>query len=323
MKAIVIIAAGEPHVLQIEDRPVPVFKEDEVLIKVYAAGINRPDIMQRLGKYPAPAGYSLDIPGLEVAGEIVSCGKNVKRWRAGDKVCALLGGGAYAEFAVADEHVCLPIPKNCTFSEAASLPETIFTVWHNVFSRGKLVSGENFLVHGGTSGIGITAIQLAKAFGAKVFTTAGSDEKCNACSAFGADKAINYKSQDFENELKEDGVDMILDMIGGDYFNKNMNILKADGRLIFINAMHGKDAKFDIMKLMQKRITISGSTLRSRSISFKAQLASEIENMVWPLIGNGKFKPVIYKEFPLEEACNAHTLMESSKHIGKIVLKII
>lgn len=321
MKAIVITSFGGPEVLELRERPIPEPKPNEVLIKVYAAGINRPDIMQRSGTYPAPEGYSADIPGLEVAGEIVSCGNDVKRWKEGNKVCALLGGGGYAEYAVVDQGSCLPIPADYSFSEAATLPETIFTVWHNVFSRGNLKKGESILVHGGTSGIGITAIQLAKAFGAKVFTTAGSDEKCDACLALGADKAINYRKQDFEKELKDEGVDLILDMIGEEYFNKNMNLLKTDGRLIFINAMHGRAANFDIIKLMMKRITISGSTLRSRSLDFKSQLALEIEDIVWPVINN-EFKPIIYKEFPLAQACDAHTLMESSKHIGKIVLRI-
>jgi NADPH2:quinone reductase len=318
MKAVVISKPGPPEVLEIEEREIPQVKMDEVLIKVYAAGINRPDIMQREGKYPAPAGTVTDIPGLEVSGEIVAVGMLVSRWKVGDKVCALVGGGGYAEFALAHEGSCLPIPKGLSFLEAASLPETIFTVWHNLFERGGLKAGERFLVHGGTSGIGITAIQLAKAWGATVITTASSEEKCKACRDLGADVAINYTTPNFFSSIGD--VDIVLDMIGGMYFNEHLDLLNPDGRLVFINAMKGNHADLNIMKIMSKRLTITGSTLRSRSDAFKTDLAKEVENKVWPLIADGKFKPVVYQTFKPENAAKAHRLMESSKHIGKIVL---
>ncbi|MEO9005214.1 MAG: NAD(P)H-quinone oxidoreductase, partial [Ginsengibacter sp.] len=232
----------------------------------------------------------------------------------------LLAGGGYAQFTAVDEGQCLPIPKGLRFEEAASLPETVFTVWHNVFQRGSLKKGEHFLVHGGSSGIGITAIQLAKAFGAIVFATAGSEEKCDACMALGADECINYKEEDFETALQQKGIDLVLDMIGGDYVPKNIRLLRPDGRMVFINAMRGNKMELNIMDIMQKRLTITGSTLRSREISFKAALAKDIETHVWPVIESGKFKPVIYRTFPLEDAARAHELMESSSHIGKIVL---
>jgi NADPH:quinone reductase len=320
MKAIIITQPGEPDVLQLQERPTPLPGDNEVLIKVVAAGVNRPDVAQRKGAYAAPPGAPADIPGLEVAGVIEQCGPLVKRWRQGDKVCALISGGGYAEYAIANEGACLPVTDSLSFEEAASLPETVFTVWHNVFQRGKLQSGENFLVHGGSSGIGITAIQLAKAFGAKVFATAGSEEKCKACISLGADKCINYKIEDFEDALKAEGVDVILDMIGGDYIPKNIRLLKTEGRLVFINAMKGNEAAFNVRDVMQRRLTITGSTLRNREVSFKAQLATEVEKHVWPLLDSRKFKAVIYKTFPLEDAANAHALMESSEHIGKIVL---
>jgi NADPH:quinone reductase len=320
MNAIVITQPGGPQVLQMQERPMPIPGDNEVLIKVMAAGINRPDVAQRKGSYPAPPGAPADVPGLEVAGIIEQCGSSVKRWRQGDKVCALIAGGGYAEYAIANEGHCLSIPGNVSFAEAASLPETVFTVWHNVFQRGKLQNGENFLVHGGSSGIGITAIQLAKAFGAKVFATAGSNEKCKACIELGADKCINYKVEDFEEALKAEGVDVILDMIGGDYIPKNIRLLKTDGRLVFINAMKGNDAVFNVHDVMRRRLTITGSTLRNREVAFKTELAAEVEKYVWPLLESGKFKPVVYKEFPFKEAANAHALMESSEHIGKIVL---
>jgi NADPH:quinone reductase len=320
MKATVITQPGEPGVLQLQERPMPLAGDGEVLIKVMAAGVNRPDVAQRKGSYPAPPGAPADIPGLEVAGVIEQCGPLVKRWRPGDKVCALISGGGYSEYAVANEGTCLPVPNSLSFEEAASLPETVFTVWNNVFQRGKLQSGESFLVHGGSSGIGITAIQLAKAFGAKVFATAGSEEKCKACLSLGADKCINYKTDDFEDVLKAEGVDVILDMVGGDYIGKNIRLLKTEGRLVFINAMKGNDGAFSVHDIMRRRLTITGSTLRNREVSFKAQLAAEVEKHVWPLLENGKLKAVIYKTFPLEDAAQAHTLMESSEHIGKIVL---
>ncbi|MEJ7680242.1 MAG: NAD(P)H-quinone oxidoreductase [Segetibacter sp.] len=320
MKAIVIPHSGTSDVLQIAERAVPQPSAQQVLIKVMAAGVNRPDIAQRKGNYPPPPGASTDIPGLEVAGIIEQCGEFVNRWEPGDAVCALLGGGGYAEYAIASEKHCLPVPSHWSFAEASSLPETVFTVWHNVFQRGSLQRGESFLVHGGSSGIGITAIQLAKAFGAKVFTTAGTKEKCEACISLGANRCINYKSDDFEEALKDEGADVILDMIGGDYIPKNIRLLKPDGRLVFINAMKGTEAVFNVSDIMRRRLTITGSTLRNRDPEFKAQLAAEIEKNVWPLIEDKKIKPVIYKEFPLAEASSAHRLMESSEHIGKIVL---
>lgn len=322
MKAVIITKPGSPHVLQVHERPRPEPLEDEVLIRVMAAGINRPDVAQRKGNYPPPPGASPDIPGLEVAGVIEQCGANVSRWKHGDKVCALLTGGGYAAFAVANAGHCLPVPLHYTFEAACALPETVFTVWHNVFQRGKLKSGEHFLVHGGSSGIGMTAIQLATLFGARVFATAGSEEKCNACLKVGAERCINYKVLDFEEVLKSEGVDVILDMIGGDYIPKNIRLLNTDGRLVFINTMKGAKAEINFMDVMQRRLTITGSTLRNREPAFKMQLAAEIEEKVWPFLNDRKFQSVIYREFPLDEAAQAHELMESSSHIGKIVLKI-
>jgi NADPH2:quinone reductase len=321
MKAIVITNPGGPEVLQMQERSMPELKADEVLIKVFASGINRPDVFQRKGNYPPPPDAPQDIPGLEVAGTIEKIGTEVKSWKVGDKVCALLAGGGYAEYAVVNAQHCLPIPKGFSYVEAASLPETIYTVWHNAFQKGKLQSGENFLVHGGSSGIGITAIQLAKGFGASVFATAGSDGKCDACVSLGADLCINYKKEDFEKVLETQGIDVILDMIGGDYISKNVRLLRTDGRMVFINTMKGsKSENVDFSLIMKKRLTITGSTLRNRDVAFKAALTQEILENVWPLLESGKFKPVIYREFPLAEAAKAHELMESSDHIGKIVL---
>ncbi|MEO8416269.1 MAG: NAD(P)H-quinone oxidoreductase [Ginsengibacter sp.] len=320
MNAIIITKPGTPDVLTMQERPTPVPGKKEVLIRIKASGINRPDISQRKGLYPAPAGAPEDIPGLEVAGIIEACGNEVQRWSNGDKVVALLAGGGYADFAVVDAGQCLPIPKNLSYVQAASLPETIFTVWHNVFQRGLLKPGEHFLVHGGSSGIGITAIQLANALGAVVFATAGSPEKCSACVSFGADTCINYHKEDFETALQKEGIDVVLDMIGGDYVPKNIRLLRADGRMVFINAINGNLMEVSIMNIMQKRLTITGSTLRSRTVSFKTALAKEVETHVWPLVASGKFKPFIYQAFPMREANKAHELMESSQHIGKIVL---
>jgi NADPH2:quinone reductase len=320
MKAIVITKPGDASVLQLQERAISEPKENEVLIQVKAAGVNRADVSQRKGKYPPPPGVVADIPGLEVAGIIRSCGAAVSEWKPGDAVCALLAGGGYAEYVIVNEGHCLRVPAGLTFAEASSLPETVYTVWHNVFERGQLKAGENFLVHGGSSGIGITAIQLAKAFGAKVFTTAGTDEKCTACLSRGADRCINYKREDFEMSLSENGVDVILDMIGGDYISKNIRLLKTDGRLVFINATKGSNGEFDALDVMRRRLTITGSTLRSRDASFKTALTAQIKQHVWPLIENGKFKPVIYKTFSFKDAAKAHQLMESSEHIGKIIL---
>jgi len=325
MKAVVITKPGAPDVLEIQERPVPEINSDEVLIRVYAAGVNRPDVFQRKGNYPAPPGAPQDIPGLEIAGVIEKTGSNVSAWKEGDQVCALLAGGGYAEFVKVNAMHCLTVPAGFSFAEAASLPETVFTVWHNVFQRGNLQKGENFLVHGGSSGIGITAIQLAKAFGAKVFTTAGSDEKCKACKELGADRSINYKNEDFESALKDSGVDVILDMVGGDYIPKNIRLLSTDGRLVFINMMNGSTVKsledpLDFSLVMRNRLTITGSTLRNRDSGFKAALTKEIRENVWPVMESGQFKPVISAQFPLSEAYKAHELMEDGSHIGKIVL---
>lgn len=322
MKAIVITQTGLPDVLQMQERVNPVPAPNEVLIQVKAAGVNRPDVFQRKGGYPPPPGVPADIPGLEVAGIISACGAEVKQWQPGQTVCALLGGGGYAEYAVVDARHCLPLPANFSFVEGASLPETVYTVWHNVFQRGQLQSGETFLVHGGSSGIGITAIQLAKALGSRVFTTAGSPEKCAACEALGAEKAINYKQDDFAEVLAPEGIDIILDMIGGEYTAKNIKLLKPDGRLVFINAMQGQQGEFNIADVMRRRLTITGSTLRPRDAIFKANLTAAILKHVWPILEQKQFKPVIFQVFPLEQAAQAHALMESSTHIGKLVLEV-
>ncbi|CAN5771933.1 NAD(P)H-quinone oxidoreductase [soil metagenome] len=320
MKALVITRPGGTEVMQLQERPIPQPAANEVLLKVKAAGVNRPDVIQRKGNYAPPPGVSADIPGLEIAGIVEQCGDAISTLKNGDQVCALIGGAGYAEYAVANAAHCLPIPQGFDFIEAASLPETILTVWHNVFQRGELKAGENFLVHGGSSGIGITAIQLAKAFGATVFATAGSKEKCEACVSLGADECINYKEDDFEMALKTKAVDVILDMIGGDYTEKNIRLLNTGGRLVFINAMKGGMSSFDAIDIMRRRLTITGSTLRNRDAAFKAALVAAVHKYVWAIIESGKFKPVIYKTFPLEEAAEAHALMESSEHIGKIIL---
>lgn len=320
MKAIVITKYGGPEVLQSQEYPTPEISGDEVLIEVKAAGINRPDVFQREGKYPAPEGVPADILGLEVAGTIVKCGPDVTEFTLGDRVCALLAGGGYAEYVAVREGQCLPIPGDLSFAEAASLPETIFTVWSNVFQRGSLKSSETLLIHGGNSGIGITGIQIAHALGSKVIVTVGSDEKGQKCLELGADSCINYKTQNFETELQNEGVDVILDMIGGDYLAKNINILKPEGRLVHINAVGGSRVDLDIRKVMTKRLTVTGSTLRNREYEFKKQLAKEIQTNVWPLIESKKFKPVIFKTFPFSEASEAHRLLEDGSHTGKIIL---
>jgi len=324
MKAIIITQPGAPEVLQLAERPTPTFTADEILVKVAAAGINRPDVFQRKGNYPPPAGAPQDIPGLEIAGTVAEVGDNVSRWKVGDKVCALVMGGGYAEYCTVPEGQCLPIPENLSFVEAASLPETFFTVWSNVFDRGHLQKGESLLVHGGSSGIGVAAIQMAKALGSTVYTTAGSDEKCKFCEKLGAAKAINYKTENFADAIKQltnnKGVDVILDMIGGDYTAPNLQSLAEEGRLVFINTMKGKDVNIDLAIVMRKRLTITGSMLRSREISFKAAIAQNLEKDIWPLLRSGEIKPVIYKVFPAEQAAAGHQLMESGEHIGKIVL---
>ena len=324
MKAVIITHPGGPEVLQIAERPVPLYAAHEVLVKVSAAGVNRPDVSQRKGHYPPPTGASPDIPGLEIAGVIVKTGANVGRWRVGDKVCALVTGGGYAEFCNVPEGQCLPIPHNLSFIEAAALPETFFTVWSNVFDRGKLQAGESLLVHGGSSGIGVAAIQMAKAMGSTVYITAGSDEKCKFCEDLGAAKAINYKTANFADAIKEltkgKGVDVILDMIGGDYTAPNIKSLAVDGRLVLINMMMGKDVQVDLSQIMTKRLTVTGSTLRARDPAFKAAIAQKLEKNIWPMLASGKIKAIINATFPFDNAAEAHTLMESSEHIGKIVL---
>lgn len=320
MKAVLITQYGAPDVLKLSEYPTPEISGDQVLIEVKAAGLNRLDIFQREGNYPAPPGVPQEIPGLEVSGTIVQCGPDVIEFKTGDTVCALLGGGGYAEYVSVREGQCLPVPSGMDFTGAASLPETVFTVWSNVFQRGALRSGERLLIHGGNSGIGITGIQLAHALGSEVIVTVGSEEKGRKCLELGAHAYINYKTQDFEQELQEKGVDVVLDMIGGSYLSKNVNILRPDGRLVHINAVDGGHVDLNIPKMMQKRLTITGSTLRSREYDFKKQLAKEVRKNVWPLIESGKFKPVIFKTFPFSEAAEAHRLLEESTHTGKIVL---
>lgn len=322
MNVIVIQRPGGPDVLQQQELPEPQLAANEVIIHVHAAGVNRPDVFMRQGKYAGSGDVTGLIPGLEVAGVVVRCGAEAMRWQVGDAVCALLPVGGYAEFVAVDARHCLPIPAGLSMVEAASLPETVFTVWHNVFQRGGLQAGETLLVHGGSSGIGTTAIQLAKALGSRVAVTAGDAAKCAACRQLGADWAINYKTEDFEDVLRAAGADVILDMIGGDYTAKNLRLLKDDGRLVFVNAMQGAAGEFNALEIMRRRLTITGSMLRPRSAAFKAALAAEVEKHVWPLLAAGKLRPVIYKTFPLAEAAAAHQLMESSAHIGKIVLEV-
>ncbi|MFD2717530.1 NAD(P)H-quinone oxidoreductase [Hymenobacter monticola] len=322
MKAIVIQQAGGPEVLQLQEQPLPQPAAHEVLVRIQAAGVNRPDVLMRQGKYGGVTDVAGMVPGLEIAGTVEACGADATRWQPGDAVCALLPAGGYAEYAVVDARHCLPVPTGLSMVEAAALPETVFTVWHNVFQRGALQPGETLLVHGGSSGIGTTAIQLARALGSRVAATAGDETKCSACRELGADWAINYKAEDFEQVLNEEGADVILDMIGGDYTAKNLRLLKDDGRLVFVNAMQGGNGEFNALEVMRRRLSITGSTLRPRSAEFKAGLAAEVKKRVWPLIAVGKFRPVIHQTFPLAEAAAAHKLMESSAHIGKIVLEV-
>jgi NADPH2:quinone reductase len=325
MKAVEITKPGGPEVLKLTERPLPAPKPQEILIKVAAAGVNRPDVLQRSGNYPVPPDAS-DLPGLEVAGEVVAKGDSVKMWSIGDKVCALVHGGGYAEYCVAPEVQALPVPKAMSMLEAASLPETVFTVWGNVYDRGRLAPGESLLVQGGSSGIGVTAIQMAKATGNRVFATAGSDEKCAACVRLGAEKAINYKTQDFASQIKAatggKGVNVILDMVGGDYVPKELKLLADEGRLVFIAFLRGPKTELDINEVMRRRLTITGSTLRPRPVEFKGYVARNLREKIWPLIEAGKIKAEIYKTFPLAQAAEAHRLMESSQHIGKIVLTV-
>jgi NADPH2:quinone reductase len=325
MKAVVIEGKGGPEVLQLRDVAVPQPGKGEVLIKVTAAGVNRPDVLQRQGNYPAPKGHS-ELPGLEVSGVVAALGEGVERLSIGDAVLALVAGGGYAEYTVAPEVCCIRKPDTLSFIDAAAIPETFFTVWHNVFERGELKAGETFLVHGGTGGIGVTAIQLAKAFGATVFTTVGSDEKCAAARALGADIAINYRTQDFSEVVKSEtgkrGVDVILDMVGGDYIEKNIRALSDDGRLVNIAYQKGSTATIDFMRVMLKRLTITGSTLRIRTNDVKGRIARAIEEKVMPLIAAGSIKVPIDGTYPLAQAAKAHERMETSAHIGKIVLTI-
>jgi NADPH2:quinone reductase len=324
MTCIEIAQPGGPEALVPVTRPMPRPGPKEVLIRVAAAGVNRPDVLQRRGAYPPPPGAS-DIPGLEVAGTVVALGADVTWPARGDDVTALLAGGGYAEYAVAPVSQCLPVPKGLDLLHAAALPETFFTVWTNVFDRGRLSPGETFLVHGGASGIGTTAIQLAKALGAKVYATAGTPEKCAACEGLGATKAINYKSEDFVARMKElvpDGVDVILDMVGGDYVQKNIGLLRTEGRLVQIAFLKSSKTELDLNPLMRKRLTLTGSTLRPRTPAQKGAIAMELKRKAWPLIESGKVKPVIHATFPLKDAAEAHRVMEADSHIGKLVLTV-
>lgn len=325
MRAIEISQPGGPEVLKIVERAKPIPKVGEVLIKVKAAGINRPDVFQRQGSYPPPAGAS-DLPGLEVAGEIVGGDVSGTGLSMGDMVCALTPGGGYAEYCVAPAGNCLPIPEGLSAVEAATLPETYFTVWSNVFDRGQLKGNETLLVHGGASGIGTTAILLAKAFGHRVFATVGSDERVKAVEALGADKGINYKTQDFVQEVKAltdgKGVDVILDMVCGEYINRNLESLAEDGRTVIIAQLGGSRATINSGLLMRKRLTITGSTLRPRSAEFKTEIAKNLYQKVWPLFAQGKLKPVVYATFPFEEVQKAHAMMDAGEQIGKIVLTL-
>jgi NADPH2:quinone reductase len=325
MRVIEIAVAGGPDVLRVGNRPKPVAGPGEVLIAVAAAGVNRPDVMQRKGMYPPPSGAS-DIPGLEVAGTVVAIGEGVALLAVGDQVCALVTGGGYAEFCIAPEVQCLPVPRGLSMIEAASLPENYFTVWTNVFDRGRLARGESLLVQGGSSGIGVSAIQIAHALGSRVFATAGSPAKCAACERLGAERAINYREEDFVEVTKSatggHGVDVILDMIGGEYVPREIAALAEEGRLVLISTMGGAKAEIDLRAVMGRRLSITGSTLRARSPEFKGGIARSLRANVWPLLEIGSVKPVVHATFPLERASEAHRLMESSAHIGKIVLTL-
>ncbi|WHI48103.1 NAD(P)H-quinone oxidoreductase [Microbulbifer sp. JMSA004] len=325
MRFIDLPTFGGPEVMQLKEMDKPVPGADEVLIRVAAAGVNRPDIVQRQGHYPAPSGAS-PVLGLEVAGEVVEVGEKVVRWQVGDKVCALTNGGGYAEYAVAPEGQCLPVPAGLSLIEAAALPETFFTVWTNVFDRAGLKPGEVILIHGGSSGIGTTAIQLAHQLGARVFTTAGTEDKCAACVALGAEKAINYRDEDFVSVVREmtddHGADVILDMVGGSYINSNIRVAANDGRIVNIAYLAGAKVEVNMMPVMLKRLTLTGSTLRARSPEVKAGIAKSLEQKVWPLIEAGKVRPQLAAEFPLHQAVEAHKLLESGTITGKIVLTL-
>lgn len=325
MKAIEITQPGGPDVLQLTTRSVPTPAPGEVLIKVHAAGINRPDVLQRKGGYPPPKGAS-DLPGLEIAGEVVAGDPAAGGLAMGDKVCALLAGGGYAEYCVAPAAQCLPIPAGLSYVEAAGLPETFFTVWSNVFDRGQLRPGESLLVHGGASGIGTTAVQLAKALGHTVYASAGSDERARTVEQLGADLCINYREQDFVEVIREatngKGVDVVLDMVAGDYINRNIRCLADDGRIVIIAVLGGTKAEVNFTQILMRRLTITGSTLRPRSIDFKADIARSLKDRVWPLLEAGTIKPIIHATFSLDQADQAHALMEAGEHIGKIILTV-
>ena len=325
MRAIEITEFGGPDVLQLCERPLPQLKSGEILIKVHAAGVNRPDVFQRQGNYPVPPGAS-DLPGLEVAGEIVDGDLSGSTFKKGDLVCALVQGGGYAEYCAAPLAQCLPVPQGLNALQAAALPENFFTVWSNVFERARLAPGETLLVQGGSSGIGVTAIQIAAALGHRVFATAGSDDKCRACEELGAELAINYRTEDFEEVVKTAtegrGVDVILDMVGGDYLPREIKTLADDGRLVIIALLGGAKGQLDMSQILRRRLTVTGSTLRPRPVEFKAFIAQQLQERVWPLLASGKVKPVIYKTFPLAQAAQAHALMESSAHVGKIMLTL-
>jgi len=325
MQAVEITAYGAPEVLKPGTRPTPFPGAGEVLIDVAAAGVNRPDVLQRRGQYPVPPGAS-DIPGLEVAGRIVAVDGAVTQWRVGDEVCALVTGGGYAQYCVAPAEQCLPVPRGLSMTEGASLPETFFTVWSMVWGRGRLVPGEVLLVHGGSSGIGVTAIQMARALGNTVFVTAGTDDKCRACEALGANRAINYRTRDFVAEVKAvtdgRGVDVILDMVAGDYVQRDIRALADDGRIVILALLGGGKGEVAFEQILRRRLTITGGTLRPRSIAFKGQVARELRERIWPLIGDRRIKPVIHATFPLAQAAGAHALMESGAHFGKIVLTV-
>jgi putative PIG3 family NAD(P)H quinone oxidoreductase len=324
MKAIAISHPGGPEVLQLVDRPTPIPGANEVLVRVEAAGVNRPDLMQRVGKYPPPPGIS-DLPGLEVAGTIAALGPGVTRWREGDTVCALVAGGGYAEYCVVPEPQALPLPHRLRAEEAAAIPETFFTVWTNLFERGRLAEGERVLIHGGSSGIGTTAIQLARAFGAAVFATAGSDDKCAACERLGA-RVINYRTSDFVQVIRDwtagAGVDVVLDMVGGSYLQRNLDSLAMHGRLLQIGLLESPRAEINLRTVMQKRLTLTGSTLRTRSVEEKGAIARALEARVWPLLASRQVAPVIYASLPLADASRAHQMLESGDVIGKVVLVV-
>ena len=325
MRAVEITQPGKPEVLKLGTRLMPQPRAGEVLVRVAAAGVNRPDVLQRMGHYPAPPGAS-DIPGLEIAGSIAALGEGVGGWKLGDALCALVAGGGYAEYCTAPAPQCLPIPKGLSAADAASLPETYFTVWSNVFDRARLAPGETFLVQGGSSGIGVAAIQMVKSFGHKVFATAGSAEKCAACERLGADRAINYRSEDFAAVVKqatgERGVDVVLDMVGGEYVDRELKCLADDGRVVVIAMLGGARATINLNEILRRRLLITGSALRPRSIEFKGAIAGNLRAKVWPLLESGRIRPVVYKTFPLADAASAHALMETSTHIGKIVLTV-